>query len=231
MLACTITRPSEKRGNSCHTFYDYYHSLSFNDAFHSGFCAVEGTEKVDIHNLSVNGYLGFHESASLCYAGVVYKNINSAITRYKSFDCKGAFLFQRDITFYGMSFKVQVCERYFHLFNAFPIPQREAGARRTLRYVGELAAEGHSLLVFPEGRRTDAGEIRRFKPGVGMIASRLCLPVVPVRLEGVDRVLHRTTWFIRPGRVKITFGEPMALVGDDYEALAARVERAVRELP
>jgi long-chain acyl-CoA synthetase len=115
-------------------------------------------------------------------------------------------------------------------FNAFPIPQREAGARRTLRYVGDLAAEDHSLLVFPEGRRTDGGEIRRFKPGVGMIASRLRLPVVPVRLEGVERVLHRTWWMIRPGRVTVSFGEPLVLGGDDYEALAARVERAVRDL-
>jgi long-chain acyl-CoA synthetase len=115
-------------------------------------------------------------------------------------------------------------------FNAFPIPQREAGARRTLRYVGELAAEGHSLLVFPEGQRTEAGEIRPFKPGVAMIASRLRLPVVPVRLEGVERVLHRTSGRIRRGRVRVTFGAPLTLAGDDYAALAARVEQAVRQL-
>ena len=77
-------------------------------------------------------------------------------------------------------------------FNAFPLPQREAGARQTLRYIGDVLEDGFSVLIFPEGERTDAGEIRRFRPGIGMIASRLDVPVVPVRLEGLDRVLHHT---------------------------------------
>ena len=44
-------------------------------------------------------------------------------------------------------------------FNAFPLPQREAGARETLRYIGELASDGWSVLIFPEGKRTMSGEI------------------------------------------------------------------------
>jgi len=116
------------------------------------------------------------------------------------------------------------------LFNAFPLPQREAGARQTLRYMGELVDSGHSVLIFPEGHRSDTGEIDRFRPGIGMIASRLDVPVVPVRLEGVDRVLHRTWHMARPGHVRVTFGAPMRLVGADYEALAKQVEDAVRVL-
>jgi 1-acyl-sn-glycerol-3-phosphate acyltransferase len=61
-------------------------------------------------------------------------------------------------------------------FNAFPLPQREAGALGTLRYAGELISEGWCVLVFPEGKRTEAGEIYPFQPGVGMMASRLKVP-------------------------------------------------------
>ena len=43
------------------------------------------------------------------------------------------------------------------LFDAFPIPQREAGARQTLRYMGELLEDGFSVLIFPEGHHTDLG--------------------------------------------------------------------------
>ncbi len=39
-------------------------------------------------------------------------------------------------------------------FNAFPIPQREAGARQTLKYIGELTGGGWSVLIFPEGLRS-----------------------------------------------------------------------------
>jgi len=115
-------------------------------------------------------------------------------------------------------------------FNAFPLPQREAGARQTLRYIGEVLEDGFSVLIFPEGKRTDTGEIDRFRPGIGMIASRLNVPVVPVRIEGLDRVLHHTWRMARPGRVRIAFGTPLHLTGDDYEALAKQVEDAVRAL-
>ena len=115
-------------------------------------------------------------------------------------------------------------------FNAFPLPQREAGARQTLRYMGELLGEGYSVLIFPEGRRTDAGEIHPFRPGIGMIAARLGVPVVPVRLEGAHRVLHTKAKMATPGRVRVAFGRPMSLQGEDYEALAERVEEAVRAL-
>jgi len=115
-------------------------------------------------------------------------------------------------------------------FNAFPIPQREAGARHTLKYMGDLVSGGWSILIFPEGVRAETGDIRPFLGGVGMIASRLDVPVVPVRLDGVDRVLHPTWKFPKPGRVRVAFGAPIRLRGDDYAALAAQVERAVRAL-
>jgi long-chain acyl-CoA synthetase len=115
-------------------------------------------------------------------------------------------------------------------FNAFPLPQREVGARQTLQYIGAVLDSGFSVLIFPEGRRTEAGEIDRFRPGIGMIGSRLDVPVVPVRLEGLDKVLHLSWKMARPGRVRVAFGTPLRLAGDDYEALAAQVENAVRGL-
>jgi long-chain acyl-CoA synthetase len=115
-------------------------------------------------------------------------------------------------------------------FNAFPLPQREAGARQTLRYIGELLSEKTSVLIFPEGHRSETGEIDKFRPGIGMIASRLDATVVPVRIVGLDRVLHVGWRMARPGRVRVIFGEPMRLKGEDYEALAKQVEGAVRRL-
>ena len=115
-------------------------------------------------------------------------------------------------------------------FNAFPLPQREAGARQTVRYAGELASEGWCILIFPEGRITLTGEIDRFQPGVGMLASRLHVPVVPVRLFGVREILPKGAKFPRPGRVRVVFGKPLHLEGDDYADLARQVEDAVRSL-
>jgi long-chain acyl-CoA synthetase len=115
-------------------------------------------------------------------------------------------------------------------FNIFPLPQREAGAMEALRYAGRLVSEGWCVLIFPEGDRTDAGEIHTFQPGVGMMAARLATQVVPVRLEGLDGILHKSWRMAKPGRARITFGSPLVLDGDDYTSLARRVESAVRAL-
>ena len=115
-------------------------------------------------------------------------------------------------------------------FNAFPLPQREAGTRQTLRYIGDLVGDGFSVLIFPEGRRTQQGEIGRFQPGAAMIAARLDVPVVPVRLEGVDRILHQSWKFPIRGRATVTFGAPISLRGNDYGEMARRIEAAVVEL-
>jgi long-chain acyl-CoA synthetase len=115
-------------------------------------------------------------------------------------------------------------------FNAFPLPQREAGARQTLQYIGELASDGWSILIFPEGVRSPTGDIKPFRGGIGMIGSRLDLPIVPVRLDGVDKLLPVGGSFVRPGPVRVAFGAPLRLHGTDYAALARTVEQAVRDL-
>ena len=48
--------------------------------------------------------------------------------------------------------------------------------------------------------------------------------------ETADRVLGVGAHMATPGRVRVAFGEVLHLVGDDYAALAAQVEHAVREL-
>jgi long-chain acyl-CoA synthetase len=116
------------------------------------------------------------------------------------------------------------------VFNAFPLPQREAGSRDALRYAGELASDGYCIVIFPEGKRTDGGEIQPFQPGVGMLASRLGIPVVPVRLEGLERILHKSAKMATPGRAKVKFGPPLRLEGTDYAVLAKQVEAAVKTL-
>ena len=84
--------------------------------------------------------------------------------------------------------------------------------------------------LLPEGERTEAGEINPFQPGIGLIASRLRVPIVPVRLRGVEKILHRGKHFPRPGPVEVAFGQPLYFSGEDYPALAKQVELAIREL-
>jgi 1-acyl-sn-glycerol-3-phosphate acyltransferase len=116
------------------------------------------------------------------------------------------------------------------LFNGFPIPQREPGALETLRYMGELANEKWCVLIFPEGKMSRGSDIAPFQPGVGMMASKLEIPVVPIRIDGLNRVLHPDWKMARMAPVRIAFGPPLRVAGTNYLDLARQVEAAVRRL-
>ena len=115
-------------------------------------------------------------------------------------------------------------------FNIVPLPQREAGTRDAMRYLGTLLGNGSSVLIFPEGRRRKTGDIDSFRPGVGMLASQLQVPVVPIRIDGIDRIWPEGQRIPRPGRARVTFGDAMRFSGDDYQDIARRIEEAVRAL-
>ena len=117
------------------------------------------------------------------------------------------------------------------LFNAFPLPQQLSGARRALHYSGELIDAGYSILLFPEGTRTETGELLPFRPGVGLMARQLGVPVVPVRLRGLFEIFPAAASWPGVGKVSADFGEPIrAQAGESYQDFAARVEAAVRAL-
>ncbi len=74
------------------------------------------------------------------------------------------------------------------------------------------------------------GKIGRFYPGAAMIASRMRVPVVPIRLVGVDKVLDRNSGRLRPGPVEVRIGKAIDLHGSLYETLAKQLEDIVRAL-
>lgn len=82
--------------------------------------------------------------------------------------------------------------------NGYLLTQEAAAVQGALRHAGKLADEGYCTLLFPEGERTADGRIHSFRPGVGVMAERLQLPVVPLMLEGLFEIwpVHQE----RPGR-------------------------------
>jgi long-chain acyl-CoA synthetase len=96
------------------------------------------------------------------------------------------------------------------LFNVFPLPQM-SGFRRSFRHAGEAIDRGYSVIVFPEGRRSDDGTAQPFKAGVGLLWRELGVPALPFRLEGLGEMkAHGKRWF-RSGRLRVSVGDVIAL--------------------
>ena len=73
-----------------------------------------------------------------------------------------------------------------------------------VRKMARLVAEGHSLIVFPEGTRSLDGAVGRFKGGPFMIAQQSALPVVPITISGSCHVMRKGQLTVHPGDVTIT---------------------------
>lgn len=96
---------------------------------------------------------------------------------------------------------------------AIPI-RRGAGDVDTLEMTLELLHKGCAVAVFPEGTRAKPGEFLRPKPGIGLLAVKSGVPVVPVLIEGTDRVFPRGSSFPKPGPpISVYIGKPRKFLG------------------
>jgi 1-acyl-sn-glycerol-3-phosphate acyltransferase len=69
--------------------------------------------------------------------------------------------------------------------------------------------EGESLFVFPEGTRSPDGKLLAFYPGAFRLATRRGIPIVPVVIDGTQRILPKRSLRIQPERVKVRILEPL----------------------
>jgi 1-acyl-sn-glycerol-3-phosphate acyltransferase len=103
------------------------------------------------------------------------------------------------------------------------------------------AVENHdAVLVFPEGTRTSDGHLQPPRRGVGLLAAKLRVPIVPARVFGTYEMFSRNHALPRPfGRLGVTFGRPLLPADYDpgsrdphrYDTIARRVMDAIAALP
>ena len=81
--------------------------------------------------------------------------------------------------------------------------------KTTMDEAKERLRDGMSLVIFPEGARTWDGKMRDFKRGAFKLGVEFNLPIVPITIDGSFKVMPRTTFQIRPGKITLTIHEPI----------------------
>jgi len=118
------------------------------------------------------------------------------------------------------------------LFNVFPLP-RFSGVRESFRFAAESVDRGYSVLIFPEGQvnNSESGEMAPFQGGVGILAQRLNIPVVPMRLDGVWQMKREHRRFAAAGEIKVHIGAPVRVPPHfTPEEITTYLESLVRSL-
>lgn len=98
------------------------------------------------------------------------------------------------------------------------------GIKATIAAAKKKLQGGVSLVVFPEGRRTDTGKMGTFKSGAFKLASDFALPLVPITIDGSYRVMPRNTFNVTPGKIIITIHDPIEPGVDGHNNSVASVE-------
>jgi 1-acyl-sn-glycerol-3-phosphate acyltransferase len=123
-------------------------------------------------------------------------------------------------------FEIPVLGKFIAFAQAFPV-DRDAPDRAALKHAEELLRAGQIVVVFPEGRLSQSGELQPLLPGALMLALRAKVPVIPVGISGTNQILPYGQVIPRPTLkpVHVHFGAPLSF--DDLEGLPARRQRGI----
>jgi long-chain acyl-CoA synthetase len=103
--------------------------------------------------------------------------------------------------------------------------------QRSFAHAGEALDRGYHVLVFPEGTRSEAGKLTRFRPGIGLLVKQSDTAVLPVAIRGLGELKQRGRGWFRSGNIEIHIGEPVRFAADTPEAaITDHLHEAVEKL-
>ena len=94
-------------------------------------------------------------------------------------------------------------------WNAMPVDLTGKADIAGLKAILQQLHAGNAVLLFPEGTRSHDGNFQAAKAGVGLLAAKAHVPVLPVRVFGGYELWPRTQKWWRRGQLDVVFGKPV----------------------
>jgi 1-acyl-sn-glycerol-3-phosphate acyltransferase len=123
-------------------------------------------------------------------------------------------------------------------FNVIPC-NRNGNFLSSLRQCKRILKQGNPIVIFPEGTRSTTGEIQPFQSGLGLLAVKANVAIVPVYIDGTFQALPKGNRLPRRHPISISFGEPVNISEyqnklcterEVYQAIADDIQKAVMNL-
>lgn len=106
--------------------------------------------------------------------------------------------------------------------------ERHEGSRGSLDKLKEGIHRGWSVLIFPEGTRSESGRMSHFKKGAAYLCVDTRCAALPIYLQGTHDVLPKGASFPKRGRILVRFGPPIGPNPDDgYDSFTQRMHDAI----
>lgn len=106
--------------------------------------------------------------------------------------------------------KIPIFGWAMYLTKYIPI-DRENGreAMKSLKKAAGLTKKGLSIVIFPEGTRSEDGNIMEFKRGFSVLADEAKKKIVPILIKGTNKILGKDSLSIKPGKVGVKIFTPI----------------------
>jgi 1-acyl-sn-glycerol-3-phosphate acyltransferase len=139
----------------------------------------------------------------------------------------GQFL-PRQIAFFARKtlWKPGIAAWWLTAVGTIPVDRDGGTSLDAIKRVLRTLAGGRVVIVFPEGTRSATGELQPPKAGVGLLACKARVPVVPARVFGSFEAFGRDGHMHFGSPVSVTFGKPLA--PEDYDHPEDGKERYAR---
>jgi 1-acyl-sn-glycerol-3-phosphate acyltransferase len=107
-------------------------------------------------------------------------------------------------------------------WNSVPV-DRDGGGAKGLKIILDRLLAGGAIILFPEGTRTQDGQLQPARSGIGLTVIKSTAPVVPVRVFGTYEAYGRRHKIPRPHRVMVKYGRPLY-----FEALRTEAQSCTK---
>lgn len=102
------------------------------------------------------------------------------------------------------------------------------GLDHELGHLKQKVNEGYSILVFPEGTRTEDGKINRFHQGAFWLAAHLELDIQPILIHGANHIMYKNEFFLHPGQVTVKALDRIQIKANGDEGSFRHIAKEVR---
>lgn len=88
--------------------------------------------------------------------------------------------------------------------------------RQTLMCINQsikLLKQGHSMIIYPEGKLSDGVEVAEFQKGCLRLAVKAGVPIIPITIKGSHKLMTKNGREIRPVVVECIISEPVLTKG------------------
>mgnify|MGYP001605697908 CR=1 FL=1 len=104
-------------------------------------------------------------------------------------------------------FSCRLSSWFLSALGVFPVKRNSADIS-ALKEAMVRVERGGGLLLFPEGTRSQDGKLsEKSEAGIGFLAAKLNVPVIPVFVKGTEKALPKGAKFIVPAKVAVCFGK------------------------